>query len=117
MKLNDFIMGLSKTTLFSNGQNQLAEFSKAISHPARIAILEYLLQVDQCVCGQLVDELPLAQATISQHLSALKSIGLIKGTISGPSVCYCIDKEKWGEAQRTIAYFFNSQPKKMDGCC
>lgn len=86
-------MGITKSDQFSKKQNQLASIAKALGHPARIAIIEYLRKVDSCICGDVVDELPLAQATISQHLRELKNAGLIKGTIEGTSICYCIDSE------------------------
>jgi DNA-binding transcriptional ArsR family regulator len=86
-------MGITKSTLFSEYQNQLAQIFKALGHPARIAILEYLLKTKSCICGDIVDELPLAQPTISQHLKELKSAGIIQGTIEGTSVCYCINMQ------------------------
>lgn len=84
-------MGLSKTNLFTDEQNMLATWAKALGHPARIAILEILAQAKGCVCGDLVEKLPLSQATISQHLKAMKEAGLIKGEVSGRNICYCID--------------------------
>ena len=89
-------MGTSKTEHFTERQNQIAVIAKALGHPARIAIIEYLLKVNSCVCGDIVGELPLAQATISQHLKELKNAGLIKGNIEGTSVCYCIDETTFG---------------------
>jgi DNA-binding transcriptional ArsR family regulator len=86
-------MGASKTEYFSQQQNQIAAIAKALGHPARIAIIEYLLHADSCICGDIVSELPLAQATVSQHLRELKSAGLIKGSIEGNAICYCIDEE------------------------
>ncbi len=85
-------MGATKTDHFTDKQNQIAIFAKALGHPARIAIIEYLLKVNQCICGDIVNELPLAQPTISQHLKELKNAGLIKGNIEGNSICYCIDE-------------------------
>ena len=87
-------MGLTKTSQFTKEQNELAEMAKALGHPARIAILQYLSKQESCVCGSIVDEIGLAQATVSQHLKALKDVGLIQGTISGVSTCYCINAEK-----------------------
>jgi len=84
-------MGISKTSFFSKRQNQIASLGKALGHPARIAILEHLLKVRSCICNDIVNELPLAQATISQHLRELKNAGLIKGNIEGNAICYCID--------------------------
>jgi len=84
-------MGASKTDFFTDNQNQIASIAKALGHPARIAIIEYLLTVNECICGDIVNELPLAQPTISQHLKELKNAGLIKGNIEGNAICYCID--------------------------
>ena len=86
-------MGLSKTSYFSEAQNELAKLAKALGHPARIAIIEHLLKVNTCICNDLVQELPLAQATISQHLKELKNAGLIKGNIEGNALCYCLDDQ------------------------
>ena len=85
-------MGVTKTDHFSEQQNKIATIAKALGHPARVAIIEYLLKVDECICGDIVNELPLAQATVSQHLKELKNAGLIKGNIEGTSICYCIDE-------------------------
>lgn len=85
-------MGITKTDHFSTEQNELAVLTKALGHPARIAIIEHLLKVNSCICGDLVNELPLAQATVSQHLKELKNAGLIKGNIEGTSICYCINE-------------------------
>jgi DNA-binding HxlR family transcriptional regulator len=92
-------MGVTKTDLFTPQQNQLATWAKVLGHPARVAILQYLLKQNTCVCGSLVDELGLAQATISQHLRELKDAGLISGTVEGTSVCYCIEPKAWSKAQ------------------
>lgn len=86
-------MGITKTERFTAEQNELAILAKAIGHPARIAIIEYLLKIDSCICGDIVNELPLAQPTVSQHLKELKNAGLIKGNIEGTSICYCINEE------------------------
>lgn len=86
-------MGISKTDVFSNRQNKLATLFKALGHPARIAIIEHLLKVNYCICGDIVNELPLAQATISQHLKELKNVGIIKGSIEGNSICYCLNPD------------------------
>lgn len=85
-------MGASKTEHFTDTQNQIAKIAKALGHPARIAILEYLLKVNECICGDIVNELPLAQPTVSQHLKELKNAGIIKGNVSGNAICYCIDE-------------------------
>lgn len=86
-------MGATKTEHFTDEQNQIAAIAKALGHPARIAIIEYLLKVNACICGDIVNELPLAQATVSQHLKELKNAGLIKGNIEGTSICYCINEK------------------------
>lgn len=109
-------MGVTKTDLFTTEQNKLAVVAKAFAHPARIAILQYLLSTNQCITGDLVNELGLAQATISQHLKELKSLGIIKGTVEGTSVCYCIDQSKWKEVEQLMQSFFASyQP--TNECC
>jgi predicted transcriptional regulator len=99
-------MGATKTDLFTKQQNDIALMAKALAHPARIAILQYLVKKNACVCGDLVDELGLAQATTSQHLKELKSAGLIQGNIEGASVCYCIDPKVWKQYQILFAGFF-----------
>jgi ArsR family transcriptional regulator len=85
-------MGATKTEHFTDKQNQIATIAKALGHPARIAIIEYLLKANECICGDIVNELPLAQPTVSQHLKELKNAGLIKGNIEGNAICYCIDE-------------------------
>lgn len=87
-------MGATKTEFFTDFQNQLATLAKALGHPARIAIIEHLMKVNACICGDIVNELPLAQPTVSQHLKELKNAGLIKGNIEGNAICYCINDEK-----------------------
>jgi predicted transcriptional regulator len=109
-------MGLTKSEIFSKEQNQLAQLLKAMAHPARIAILQQLMKSKTCICGDLVDELGLAQATISQHLKELKNAGLIQGTIEGASVCYCINPETWKMLENeTSSFFANFQVAK--NCC
>ncbi len=101
-------MGVTKTDLFTPQQNQLATWAKVLGHPARVAILQYLLKQNTCVCGSLVDELGLAQATISQHLRELKDAGLISGTVEGTSVCYCIEPKAWSKAQAAFNILFTA---------
>ena len=108
-------MGLTKTEEFSKAQNDLAVLTKALGHPARIAILQFLIKRKACVCGDIVDELPLSQSTVSQHLRELKKAGLIKGDIEGPSVCYCIDAKMWSKAGKVITDLF--QAYKGEECC
>lgn len=109
-------MGLTKTEIFSEKQNKLAQMMKALGHPARIAIIQQLVKSQACICGDLVDELGLAQATISQHLKELKNVGLIKGTVDGTSVCYCIDQKVWNQYRAAFETFFTVYINK-DDCC
>lgn len=95
-------MGVTKTEIFTDEQNRIADLAKAFSHPARVAILQLLISRKACVCGDLVDELELAQATVSQHLKELKRIGIIQGEINPPRVCYCINPVVWEEAQKSF---------------
>ena len=110
-------MGATKTEHFTDRQNNIAILAKALGHPARVAILDYLIKVDSCICGDIVNELPLAQPTVSQHLKELKNSGLIKGDIEGNSICYCIDEKVLEQLQ---AYFINLSTKlekKKKNCC
>lgn len=110
-------MGASKTDHFSDLQNELAIISKALGHPARIAIIEYLLKVDTCICGDIVNELPLAQPTVSQHLKELKNAGIIKGSIEGNTICYCIDEKTLEKLQNYFAGISNKLELKRNNCC
>lgn len=116
MRYNDLNMGATKTELFSRQQNDLATIAKALAHPARIAILQYLRKKNACVCGDLVDELGLAQATTSQHLKELKNAGMIQGTIEGVSVCYCLDAKTWKHYRELFNGFFKDI-KPTRKCC
>jgi len=109
-------MGTTKTEIFTSEQNHLATMLKALAHPARIAILQYIINTNACICGDLVDELGLAQATISQHLKELKTAGLIQGTIDGASVCYCIEPKAWKMLQENLSAFLGSY-REMKTCC
>jgi predicted transcriptional regulator len=109
-------MGLTKTEIFTAEQNQLAQLLKAMAHPARIAILQRILISNTCICGDLVEELGLAQATISQHLRELKHAGIIQGTIEGVSVCYCINPETWKLMEKQINTFLSAF-KGAANCC
>lgn len=109
-------MGTTKTDLFTKKQNDLANMAKAIAHPARIAILQYLVKANACICGDLTEELGLAQATVSQHLKELKNAGLIQGTVEGTSVCYCIDPKVWNDYKKVLSTFFGEMTMKED-CC
>ncbi len=95
---------------------RIANYAKALAHPARIAILKILMERKACICGDIVDELPLSQSTVSQHLKELKDAGLIKGTIEGVRVCYCIDEEKWVEAKNELTAFFERYTE-INTCC
>jgi DNA-binding transcriptional ArsR family regulator len=99
-------MGLTKTEIFTEEQNRLAILLKALAHPARIAILQQIIKANACICGDLADELGLAQPTISQHLKELKTAGLIQGTIEGVSVCYCINPSVWKQLNDELNGFF-----------
>lgn len=105
-------MGATKTEFFTDRQNKLATLAKALGHPARIAIIDYLLKVNSCICGDIVNELPLAQPTISQHLKELKNAGVIKGNIEGTAICYCIDDK----AFNLLSKFF-AKIKDKTNCC
>jgi DNA-binding transcriptional ArsR family regulator len=109
-------MGLTKTEIFSEKQNRLASMLKVLGHPARIAILQHLIKINSCICGDLVHELGLAQPTISQHLKELKNVGLIQGTIEGTSVCYCIDPRVWKQLKGMLDTFLVSY-RPGENCC
>ncbi|WP_090602001.1 ArsR/SmtB family transcription factor [Parapedobacter koreensis] len=109
-------MGITKTEIFSEKQNELAITFKALAHPARIAILQHIIKQQACICNDLVQELGLAQPTISQHLRELKNIGIIKGSIEGTSICYCIDEVVWHSVKNELTAFF-SQNVSVEKCC
>jgi DNA-binding transcriptional ArsR family regulator len=109
-------MGATKTDLFTENQNAIATIAKAIGHPARVAILEYLMKVDACICGDIVEELPLAQPTISQHLKELKNAGLIKGSIEGTAICYCINETAIKQLQTYFTQIATTLEEK-NKCC
>lgn len=114
-KLNN--MGITKTDFFTEQQNELATLAKALGHPARVAIIEHLLKVNSCVCGDIVNELPLAQPTVSQHLKELKSVGLIKGEIEGNAICYCINEVVWTKFSTILNAMFSQYKAKTSSCC
>ncbi len=109
-------MGLTKSEIFTKEQNTISTMAKAFSHPARVAIIQHIFKSRSCICGDLVDIIGLAQATISQHLKELKSLGLIKGSIEGTSVCYCIDKKNWSAMKEKVSHFLN-QDIIDNNCC
>jgi DNA-binding transcriptional ArsR family regulator len=110
------MMGISKTEDFTIKQNKIAMYSNALAHPARVAILQILSKKQKCICGDIVDDLPLSQSTVSQHLKELKEAGFIKANTDGAKVCYCIDDEAWESAKEYLADFFESLDKNMK-CC
>lgn len=109
-------MGLTKTNLYTDQQNELANLFKVLGHPARLAIIYQLVELKSCICGDFTEEIGLAQPTISKHLKELKSIGIIQGEIEGTSVCYCIDPIRWAEIQAQINHLFAGF-KPNDKCC
>lgn len=109
-------MGTSKTEIFTKRQNRIASFAKGLGHPARVAILEHLFKINACVCGDLVQEIGLAQPTISQHLKELKNLGLIKGNVEGASVCYCIDRDNWEDMKEVLFAFLNMDCTTENPC-
>ena len=96
---------------------EIAKFTKALAHPARVAILQLLLQQKTCICGDIVEELPIAQSTVSQHLKELKKAGLIKGEIEGVSTCYCINEVEWNKAKVVLNEFFKKPTSLKIKCC
>ena len=110
-------MGATKTYHFTDKQNAIAILAKALGHPARIAIMEYLMKVDSCICGDIVNELPLAQPTVSQHLKELKNAGLIKGSIEGTAICYCIDEKAIEKLQSYFGNIATNLNTKKNNCC
>ena len=110
-------MGVTKSEKFTDAQNQVARMAKALAHPARIAIIEYLFSIDSCVCGDIVNEIGLAQSTISQHLKELKTVGLIKGSVEGTSVCYCIDHQNWLLMKNLLSPILNLDAATLNKCC
>jgi ArsR family transcriptional regulator len=110
-------MGVTKTEHFTVEQNELAILAKAIGHPARIAIIEYLLKMDSCICGDIVNVLPLAQPTVSQHLKELKNAGLIKGNVEGNSACYCINEVGFEKIKGFFQLISSYIDKKKNNCC
>lgn len=102
--------------MYSNQQEETARFAKVFGHPARIAILQQLFEIDTCYCGDLSEVIGLAQPTISQHLKELKHAGLIKGTVDGTRVCYCIDSQNWAKMKQIMHEFLDQGVPKAD-CC
>ncbi|HUZ59697.1 MAG TPA: metalloregulator ArsR/SmtB family transcription factor [Hanamia sp.] len=116
LRLYFYKMGANKSEEFSVKDNNIAKYARALSHPARVAILRLLIQKNACICGDIVDELPLSQSTVSQHLKELKAAGLIQGDIDGAKVCYCIDEKEWKAAKEKLNLLFDSSEMKKK-CC
>ena len=111
-------MGITKTNLFTEEQNRLAALAKAIAHPARIAIIQHIIKSNTCINNELVNELGLAQATVSQHLKELKKVGILQGTVEGKAMCYCINPEEWNFIKNELNEFFNqSIGCSSSDCC
>jgi DNA-binding transcriptional ArsR family regulator len=110
-------MGATKTDHFTDQQNTIATVAKALGHPARVAIMEYLMRIDSCICGDIVNELPLSQPTVSQHLKELKNAGLIKGIIEGTAICYCINEETLAQLQSYFKAMSDHLTTKKRNCC
>lgn len=109
-------MGITKSEHFTEEQNQLANTLKALGHPARIAIIEYLMEKQTCICGDIVNEIPLSQPTISQHLKELKNVNIIQGSIEGNSICYCLNLETFQKIEKYIQLIINTQNLNKS-CC
>ncbi len=107
-------MGASNLSIHTAGQIEIASIAKVLSHPARVAILQYISKKDSCICGDIVDEIGLSQPTISQHLQVIKQAGFLKGTFEGKSICYCLDKERFGAVQKLFNTYFNTT---VANCC
>jgi len=110
-------MGASKIIDYSEAEVQIAKFAKALSHPARVAIIHLLLQKQSCICGDIVEDLPIAQSTVSQHLKELKESGLIKGNIDGASICYCVDTEVLQKANNVLNTLLSASAQPPSTCC
>ena len=117
MQYKYITMGATKTDLYTNQQNELAILTKALGHPARIAIIEHILKVNSCICGDIVNELPLTQPTVSQHLKELKNAGLIKGSVEGNAICYCIDENGFEKVKSFFQNVYQHIDEKKTKCC
>ena len=110
-------MGASKIINYPAEELLIAKFAKALSHPARVAIIKLLLEKQSCMCGDIVEDLPIAQSTVSQHLKELKESGLIKGNIDGASICYCVDTEVLDKANTIFNSFLSASIQTPSTCC
>lgn len=110
-------MGQAKLEEFTVRDNRIARYAKALAHPARVAILRFLVRKGDCVCGDIVEELPLSQSTVSQHLKELKEAGIIQGEIDGARVCYCIDPAEWAQVRKQLSELLDSYSMPDATCC
>ena len=110
-------MGASKIIDYSAEELLIAKFAKALSHPARVAIIKLLLEKQSCICGDIVEDLPIAQSTVSQHLKELKESGLIKGNIDGASICYCVDTDVLQKANDILNKVLGASIQTQTTCC
>lgn len=110
-------MGATNTDFYTDTQNELAILTKALGHPARIAIIEYILKANGCICGDIVNELPLSQPTVSQHLKELKNAGLIKGNVEGNAICYCVDEKGFEKIKGFFEHIITSIETRKSNCC
>jgi ArsR family transcriptional regulator len=111
-------MAINKKEEFSQKEQELAAFAKAMSHPARIAILKLLAQHNECICGEIVEVLPLSQSTVSQHLKELKNAGLVNGTVDGQKSCYCINWKEFEKFMNEFSFLFNKlEVQNEKACC
>jgi DNA-binding transcriptional ArsR family regulator len=110
-------MGASKIINYSEEELLIAKFAKALSHPARVAIIKLLLEKQSCICGDIVEDLPIAQSTVSQHLKELKESGLIKGNIDGASICYCVDTDVLQNANHILSKVLGASIQTQTTCC
>jgi len=110
-------MGATKTDFYTDIQNEVAILAKALGHPARIAIIEYILKANSCICGDIVNELPLAQPTVSQHLRELKNAGLIKGNVEGNAICYCVDERGFEKIKSFFGHISENIERRKNDCC
>ena len=111
-------MASPKTSSFTQKEQDLSQFAKAFAHPARIAILKILAEQNKCICGEIVEILPLAQSTVSQHLKELKEAGLISGTVEGPKSCYCINWKAFEKFSHEFNTLFSSlKVQQQKSCC
>lgn len=108
-------MGVTRTDIHTENINKIASLAKAFAHPARVRVLKHIIEAKGCIVNDLVEEIGLSQSTISQHLKELKTIGIIKGEIEGPRMCYCINEEVWNEAKKAFTEIFSSY--NSNACC